>query len=88
MATTSSAWNWCQGPGCEHTLVEMPYRHCSLDCERAEAAEKEARKRPAPKARRLSVTEAHQQMADESSATYAETCARNQAVRDARRQVW
>jgi hypothetical protein len=80
-------WNWCRGPGCKNTLVEMPFAHCSLACERAEERDLEARKRPGPKAQStLSMMQAHQIMADETASNYAQTCARNQAVRDARNQ--
>jgi hypothetical protein len=29
------AWNWCRGPNCRN-MIETPFAHCSLDCERAE----------------------------------------------------
>lgn len=70
-------------------MIEEPFTCCSLDCERAAEREKEARKRPAPTSKpTLSMTEAHQVMADESASNYAQTCAKNQAVRDARNQAW
>lgn len=77
MAT--SRFNWCRGPNCKN-LIETPYAHCCLDCERAEQRAIEARK-PRPPVRRpsLSVTEAFQVYAEASASTYAETAARNRA---------
>ena len=57
-------WNWCRGPGCEHTLVEMPFAHCSLACE---SADREARKRPGPQSEStLSVRDAETTMSTQA----------------------
>jgi hypothetical protein len=81
-------YNWCRNPDCGN-MIEMPYACCCLDCERAAERADESRKRPAPTSKpTLSVTQARQVMADETASTYAQTCAKNQAARDARNQAW
>jgi hypothetical protein len=80
-------YNRCRGPNCRN-LIEEPFAHCCLDCVADEKRAREARKRPAPKSRpTLSMTQAHQMAAEATSSTYAETVARNDAMRDARNQA-
>jgi hypothetical protein len=78
MAT--SRFNWCRGPGC-HNLIETPWAHCCLDCERAEKRALEAGKPRMPVRQGLSITEGFQLYADAAAATYAQSAAANQARR-------
>jgi hypothetical protein len=82
---TTADWPRPCGAGCGDWVL-FPLLHCSNACERKDEARKQ---RPAPTSKpTLSVTHARQVMADESASNYAKTCAKNQAVRDARNQAW
>lgn len=59
---TISNWNWCAAPNCRN-LIELPYRHCSLACEKACEKRDEAPK-PKPKPQTTTVAQAMRELAD------------------------
>jgi hypothetical protein len=71
------------GAGCGEWVL-YPLSHCSNACERKDEA-RQRRPTPTPT---LTLVHARQLMAAETASNYEKTCARNQAVRDARNQTW
>ena len=57
-------WNWCRGPGCDHTLIEMPYAHCSLTCDKRDREARADIKTKPPTPQTTTVAQGMRELAD------------------------